>query len=128
MPNVSLQAGDKDLSTDDLIKATEDGIYIRGTGSWSIDHQRYNFQFTGQTFHEVKNGKIVGPLKDVGYQSNTPAFWKSCDLLGGKSTWQLGSAFDDGKGEPAQSNPVSHGCPSARFRGVSVLNTKEKKE
>ncbi len=128
MPNVSLQAGEKDLSTEDLIKSTDDGIYIRGTGSWSIDHQRYNFQFTGQTFHEVKKGKIVGPLKDVGYQSNTPTFWKSCDLLGGKSTWRLGSAFDDGKGQPGQSNPVSHGCPSARFKGVSILNTKEKKE
>ena len=75
----------------------------------------------------MKNGKIVGPLKDVGYQSNSPAFWKSCDLLGGPSTWQLGSAFNDGKGEPEQSNGVSHGCPSARFRGVSILNTKEKK-
>jgi TldD protein len=128
MPNVSLQAGDQDLSTDDLIKATDDGIYIRGTGSWSIDHQRYNFQFTGQTFHAVKNGKIVGPLKDVGYQSNTPAFWNSCDLLGGPSTWRLGSAFNDGKGEPAQLNGVSHGCPSARFRGVSVLNTRERKD
>jgi|APLak6261675434_1056106.scaffolds.fasta_scaffold02632_2 TldD protein len=125
MPNVSLAPGEKDLSTQDLIKATDDGVYIVGTGSWSIDHQRYNFQFTGQSFYEVKKGKITHALKDVGYQSNTPSFWKSCDLLGGPSTWQLGSAFDDGKGEPGQSNPVSHGCPSARFRGVSVINTKK---
>jgi TldD protein len=122
MPNVSLAPGEKDLSTSDLIKATDDGIYIVGNGSWSIDHQRYNFQFTGQTFFEIKKGKITRPLKDVGYQSNTPAFWKSCDLLGGPSTWKLGAALNDGKGEPVQSNPVSHGCPSARFRGVSVIN------
>jgi TldD protein len=128
MPNVSLAPGEKDLSVQDLIKATDDGIYVVGTGSWSIDHQRYNFQFTGQMFHEVKKGKIVGTLKDVGYQSNTPAFWKSCDLLGGPSTFRIGSAFDDGKGEPGQSNPVSHGCPVARFRGVNVINTRAKKE
>lgn len=126
MPNVSLAPGEKDLSTADLIKATDDGVYVVGTGSWSIDHQRYNFQFTGQMFFEVKKGKLTRALKDVGYQSNTPAFWKSCDLLGGPSTWRLGSAFDDGKGEPMQSNPVSHGCPSARFRGVSLINTGKK--
>ncbi|MDP1823076.1 MAG: TldD/PmbA family protein [Archangium sp.] len=127
MPNVSLAPGEKDLSAQDLIKATDDGIYVVGTGSWSIDHQRYNFQFTGQMFFEVKKGKITRSLKDVGYQSNTPAFWKSCDLLGGPSSVRLGSAFDDGKGEPMQSNPVSHACPPARFRGVSIINSAAKK-
>ncbi|MDP3156100.1 MAG: TldD/PmbA family protein [Archangium sp.] len=127
MPNVSLAPGEKDLSVLDLIKATDDGIYVVGTGSWSIDHQRYNFQFTGQMFFEVKKGKVTRSLKDVGYQSNTPAFWKSCDLLGGPSSVRMGSAFDDGKGEPMQSNPVSHACPPARFRGVSVINSASKK-
>lgn len=124
MPNVSLAPGEKDLSVKDLIAATDDGLYVVGTGSWSIDHQRYNFQFTGQMFYEVKKGRVTRALKDVGYQSNTPAFWKSCDLLGGPSSWQLGSAFDDGKGEPMQSNPVSHGCPPARFRQVNVINAR----
>ncbi len=128
MPNVSLEPGDKELQVGDLISATDDGVYVVGTGSWSIDHQRYNFQFTGQMFYEVKKGKITRSLKDVGYQSNTPTFWKSCDLLGGRSSFRIGSAFDDGKGEPTQSNPVSHGCPPARFRGVSIINTGAKKE
>ena len=98
-------------------RATDDGIYIKGDGSYSIDHQRYNFQFSGQTFWEVKNGKITAQLRDVAYQSNTPEFWKSCDMLGGRSTYLLGGAFSDGKGQPAQSNSVSHGCPIARFAG-----------
>jgi TldD protein len=127
MPNVSLAPGEKDLSVKDVIAATEDGIFIVGDGSWSIDHQRYNFQFGGQMFYEVKKGKIVRTLKDLGYQSNTPEFWKSCDLIGGASSWQLGSAFDDGKGEPGQSNPVSHGCPVARFKKVNIINTREGK-
>lgn len=124
MPNISLAPGEKDLAVKDLISATDDGVYVVGAGSWSIDHQRYNFQFSGQMFYEVKKGKVTRALKDVGYQSNTPDFWKSCDLLGGASSWQLGSAFDDGKGEPMQSTPVSHGCPVARFKKVSVINTK----
>ena len=127
MPNVSLAPGDKDLSTADLIKATDDGIYVVGTGSWSIDHQRYNFQFGGQMFYEIKKGKITRALKDVAYQSNTLEFWRSCDAIGGAKSWELNGAMSDGKGEPGQSNAVSHGCAPSRFRGVSIINTSSKK-
>ncbi len=123
MPNVSLAPGAKDPVAADLIAATDDGVYITGDGSWSIDHQRLNFQFGGQMFYEVKKGKIVGPLRDVAYQANTLDFWRSCDMVGGAREWTMGGAFGDGKGEPVQSNAVSHGCPPARFRGVRILNT-----
>jgi TldD protein len=123
MPNVSLLPGDKDISLNDIIAATERGIVIKHSGSWSIDHQRYNFQFSGQAYYEVRNGKVVGMLRDVAYQSNTPVFWNAMDLIGGKSSYWLGGAFNDGKGEPSQSNSVSHGCVPARFRNVRILNT-----
>ena len=123
MPNVSLEPGAKDVSEADIIAATDDGEYVKGDASFSIDHQRYNFQFSGQTFWEVKNGKITTQLRDLAYQANTPEFWKACDMLGGPSTYALGGAFNDGKGQPAQSNSVSHGCPIARFAGVNILNT-----
>ena len=124
MPNVSLAPGGKEQTVQELIAATDDGVYITGNGSWSIDHQRYNFQFGGQMFYEVKKGKITRALKDVAYQSNTLEFWHSCDLVGGAKTWQLGGSLADGKGEPGQSNAVSHGCPPARFRQVNILNTR----
>lgn len=127
MPNVSLEPGPKPLGVADLIAATDDGVYIQGSGSWSIDHQRYNFQFTGQSFYEVKKGKVTRALRDVAYQANTLEFWNACDLIGGANEFRLGSAFDDGKGEPAQSNPVSHGCAPTRFKKISVLNTRAKK-
>ncbi len=123
MPNISLLPGDQDLSVNDIVAATERGILIRNSGSWSIDHQRYNFQFSGQGFYEVRNGKIVGMLRDVAYQSNTPVFWRSMDMIGGKSSYWMGGAFNDGKGEPSQINSVSHGCVPARFRNVTILNT-----
>ena len=123
MPNVSLQPNAKDVSEQVIIAATEDGVFVKGDSSYSIDHQRYNFQFSGQTFWEVKKGKITTQLRDVAYQSNTPEFWKSMDMLGGASTYQLGGAFSDGKGQPVQSNSVSHGCPVARFAKVNILNT-----
>jgi TldD protein len=123
MPNVSLLPGEQDLSLADIIGATDRGIVIKHDGSWSIDHQRYNFQFSGQAFYEVRGGKIVGMLRDVAYQSDTPYFWNAMDMIGGKSSYWMGGAFNDGKGEPAQINSVSHGCVPARFRNVRILNT-----
>ncbi|MBA3558417.1 MAG: TldD/PmbA family protein [Gemmatimonadaceae bacterium] len=126
MPNVSLLPGDKDLVWDDLIAATDRGIAIAGDGSFSIDQQRFNAQFGGQTFHEIRGGKIVGVLKDVAYQIRTPDFWNSLDMIGGKRSYEMGASFFDGKGQPGQSNAVSHGCVPARFRGVNVINTGRK--
>ena len=123
MPNVSLLPGERDLTVDDLIADTRNGIYIVGDGSYSIDQQRYNFQFGGQAFYEVKDGKITGMLKDVAYQSRNVDFWSSMDLIGGTRAYEVNATFGDGKGQPGQSNAVSHGCPPARFRNVNVLNT-----
>jgi TldD protein len=123
MPNLSLAPGPKDLSREQLIAAVDDGVYIEGDGSYSIDQQRYNFQFSGQMFWAIKNGKLAGPLKDVAYQSNTLEFWNRCEMLGGPRTWWLGGSLHDGKGEPPQSNAVSHGCPVTLFRQINVLNT-----
>jgi TldD protein len=124
MPNVNLLPGTKQLSLDDLIADTEDAILVKGTGSWSIDHQRYNFQFGGQLFYEVKDGKVTRLLNDVAYQSTTPEFWQACDAICDESEYYVGGSFYDGKGEPGQVNAVSHGCSPARFRGINVLNTK----
>ncbi|NCI49371.1 TldD/PmbA family protein [Sediminibacterium roseum] len=126
MPNVSLQPGKQKMSVDDIIKNTEKGIYIIGDGSFSIDQQRYNFQFGGQSFYEVKNGKIVGMLKDVSYQANTQEFWNSCSAIADESDYRLGGAFNDGKGQPGQSNAVSHGSSTTKFDGVNVINTARK--
>ncbi|PYR97912.1 MAG: TldD protein, partial [Acidobacteria bacterium] len=123
MPNVSLMPNMQDLSEEDVISATKRGIYIEGDGSYSIDQQRYNFQFGGQVFWEIKDGKRVRLLRDVAYQARTPNFWNSMALIGGPKTYKLGSALNDGKGQPTQSNAVSHGCPIALFRNVNVINT-----
>lgn len=127
MPNVSLEPAAEDISLNDLLKDVEDGILIYGNGSWSIDQQRYNFQFGGQTFWEIKNGKRGEMLRDVAYQSRTTDFWNACDGIGGRSTYELNGAANDGKGEPTQANAVSHGSPVARFRKINVLNTAAKK-
>lgn len=124
MANVSLQPSPEDLATADLIGRVDDGIYIVGNKSWSIDMQRYNFQFTGQRFFRIREGRLDGQLRDVAYQATTTDFWNAMEAVGGPSTWRLGGAFNCGKAQPGQVAPVSHGCPSALFRGVNVLNTR----
>ncbi|MFZ0664522.1 MAG: TldD/PmbA family protein [Acidimicrobiales bacterium] len=125
MANVSLKpAPGAGPTLEDIISGTDRGIYIVGDKSWSIDMQRYNFQFTGQRFFLIDKGKIRGQVKDVAYQSRTTDFWGSMDAIGGESTWVLGGAFNCGKGQPGQVAPVSHGCPVARFKQVNILNTR----
>jgi TldD protein len=123
MANVSLQPAADGPDTDGLISQVERGIYIVGDNSWSIDMQRYNFQFTGQRFYRIENGRLAGQLRDVAYQATTTEFWNSMEAVGGPQTFELGGAFNCGKAQPGQVASVSHGCPSALFRDVRVLNT-----
>jgi TldD protein len=125
MANVSLQPDPaRDTTTEELIGRVEDGIYIVGDKSWSIDMQRYNFQFTGQRFFRIRDGKLDGQLRDVAYQATTTDFWGSMEAVGGPSTWRLGGAFNCGKAQPGQVAAVSHGCPSILVRGINILNTR----
>ncbi|WP_407553804.1 TldD/PmbA family protein [Streptomyces sp. Pv4-95] len=123
MANVSLQPAPDGPSTDELISGVERGIYVVGDRSWSIDMQRYNFQFTGQRFFRIENGRLAGQLRDVAYQATTTDFWGSMSAVGGPQTYVLGGAFNCGKAQPGQIAAVSHGCPSALFEGVNILNT-----
>jgi TldD protein len=126
MPNISLKPGTEKRSVLDMIKGVEKGIYIVGRGSYSIDQQRYNFQFGGQVFYEIKNGEIAGMLEDVAYQSNTQEFWNSCVQLCDKDDYRTFGSFFDGKGQPSQVSAVSHGSSTTRFNGVNVINTGRK--
>jgi TldD protein len=123
MANVSLRPDPSGPSTEELIAGVEHGIYVVGDRSWSIDMQRYNFQFTGQRFFRIENGRLAGQLKDVAYQATTTDFWGSMEAVGGPQTYVLGGAFNCGKAQPGQIAAVSHGCPAALLRGVSILNT-----
>ncbi len=123
MPNVSLQPAADDTTVADLVGRVERGLYVVGDKSWSIDMQRYNFQFTGQRFYRIEDGEVTGQVRDVAYQATTTDFWGSMEAVGGRGTWRLMGALNCGKGQPGQVAPVSHGAPAALFRDVNVLNT-----
>jgi len=126
MPNVSLQAGSKRMTPDEMVKDVKRGIYVLGRGSYSIDQQRYNFQFGGQLYYEIKDGKIGQMLEDVAYQSNTQDFWNACAATCDERDWRMSGSFFDGKGQPSQVSAVSHGSATTRFNGINVINTGRK--
>jgi TldD protein len=126
MPNVSLEADPAGAaSTDDLVSGVEDGVLVVGDRSWSIDMQRFNFQFTAQRFYRIRSGRVDGMVRDMAYQASTPEFWARLAAVGGPGTWSLQGALNCGKGQPGQAAPVSHGCPAVVVTDVAVLNTEE---
>ena len=123
MPNVSLRPGSAETTLDSLISGIDDGVLIDGRGSYSIDQQRYNFQFGGDAFWEIKGGKKRGMISRVSYQARTPDFWQSCDGTAGPAYWRQYGTTGDAKGEPTQINSISHGCSPTRFRQTNVILT-----
>jgi TldD protein len=126
MANISLKPGTAKMSPDEMVSKVDKGIYIAGAGSFSIDQQRYNFQFGGQLFFAIEKGKITEPIEDVAYQSNTQEFWGACAGSCDASDYRLYGTFFDGKGQPSQVSSVSHGSATTRFNGVNVINTARK--
>src|SRR3954464_6304705 len=123
MANVSLQPAQDGPSTEELIGRVEHGLYVVGDKSWSIDMQRFNFQFTGQRFYRITHGELTGQVRDAAYQATTTDFWGAMEAVGGPQTWELGGASNCGKAQPGQVAPVSHGCPTGLFRDIRILNT-----
>jgi len=120
IPNLYLLPGTKELSPSELIADTEDGVYIQGQGSFSIDQHRVNFQFGGDFFWEIKNGKLFRPVKKVIYKSCNPEFWNSCDAICDERHWRPFGVINCGKGQPSQSARMTHGAATARFRNIRV--------
>ncbi len=124
IPNLYLAPGKKPLSPEELIADTEDGIYIEDQGSWSIDQHRVNFQFGGDLFYEIKNGKRARMLKKVIYRSNNPEFWNKADAICDERYFKTFGVINCGKGQPMQSGRMTHGASTARFRDIIVGGSK----
>jgi TldD protein len=117
--NIGLEPGRATL--DDLFAEVKRGIYIEGHGSFSIDQRRYNFQFGGDAFWLIENGKRTHMVRDVVYHGITPEFWNSCDAVADRSHRRRYGFITCGKGQPGQSGWMTHAASHARFRNVNVI-------
>jgi TldD protein len=121
MPNVHVEPGPSGSPTpEEIIADTKDGVLIDGRGSYSIDQQRYNGQFGGNAFWEVKNGKKTRMVSNVTYNAITTDFWGNLDAISGKESWRMFGTGGDAKGQPTQTNSISHGSPWLRIRKILV--------
>ncbi len=117
--NIGLEAGEG--TRDQLIDDVKRGIYIEGHGSYSIDQRRYNFQFGGDAFWLIENGRRTHMLRDVIYHGITPEFWNSCDGVADRISRRRYGFITCGKGQPGQSGWMTHAASPARFRRVHVI-------
>jgi len=118
MTNLVLEPGNKKFA--DMIAEIEDGIYIEGIESWSIDDNRDNFTLGGEIGWEIKNGQLGGMIKSPTYSGNTVQFWNSCDATGHPDEWTLWGTPNCGKGEPGQNARTAQGAAYVRFRQIKV--------
>jgi TldD protein len=119
MSNVSLEPGQAG-TLDDLIAATDRGLYLETNRSWSIDSRRLQFQFGTEAAWEIVDGERGRLLRNPSYGGLTPEFWGRLDAICSPSEWRLWGLTNCGKGEPGQAMHVSHGTAPARFRDVQV--------
>jgi len=120
MPNVCLLPGRERATVEEIIADTKRGILIDGDGTFSIDSRRLNFQFGGDAFWLIRDGRRAGMVRDVTYQSITPEFWGACDALADEREWQPFGTLNCGKGDPMQTAQMTQGCIPARFRRIAV--------
>jgi TldD protein len=118
MTNINLVPGTWNF--EDMVADTRKGVFMTTNKSWSIDDKRLNFQFACELARKIDNGKLIEIYKNPTYTGITPQFWRNCDALGNKDTWQLFGVPNCGKGEPGQSAFVGHGTVPARFRNVQI--------
>jgi TldD protein len=118
MTNINLEPGEWTL--EQMIRDTDEGLFLRTNRSWSIDDKRINFQFGTEIGWEIKGGKLGNMVKNPTYTGITPQFWNSCDAIADRDHWQMWGTPNCGKGEPGQVAHVGHGTAPARFRNVQV--------
>jgi len=118
MTNINLEPGDTPLER--IIADTKRGIFVETNKSWSIDDLRLNFQFGCEVAWEIENGRLGRMLRNPLYTGSTPGFWRSCDAIADRSSWQVWGLPNCGKGDPMQTMRVAHGAPAARFRNVEM--------
>ena len=118
MANLNLEPGN--ATFEEIISGIEQGIYMESNRSWSIDDQRYKFQFGCEYAKLIENGKLTAPLKGGTLIGSGP------DIMGKISMIGNDMALDPGVGtcgKAGQSVPVGVGQPSLKISAITVGGT-----
>ena len=119
MTNINIDPG-TDGSLDEIVKNTERGIILDGDKSWSIGSNREQFHFANDIGWLVEDGRVTRTVKNATYKGETVPFYNSLSAVGDRSTWEVCSVDNCGKGQPNQIMQLGHGVPVCRFDNVTI--------
>ncbi|NET37424.1 MAG: TldD/PmbA family protein [Cyanothece sp. SIO1E1] len=96
MANINLEPGT--ATWQDVIANIEHGVYMETNRSWSIDDQRYKFQFGCEYARLIEHGQLTKTLRNPNYRATTPEFWHQLVEVGDRTTWGMYGTPYCGKG------------------------------
>jgi len=115
MANTYVDKGDHSLP--ELLEGVKRGVLINNFMEWNIDDRRYNQRYVGLEAYLVRDGDLVGLVRNPALEISTPGLWSAVDAVGDELHFD--SAFC-GKGDPMQGIPVWTGGPHLRLRQVRL--------
>ncbi|CAB4885848.1 unannotated protein [freshwater metagenome] len=104
---------------DEIIRATDQGVYVAQLGGGSVDTASGDFVFGMVEAYLIENGQITEPLREGNLIGNGPQVLQDIDLLG--NDFAMGSPGTCGK--DGQGVPVGDGQPTLRVRALTVGGT-----
>ena len=104
---------------DDIIRATEKGVYVAKLGGGSVNTASGDFVFGMTEAYLIENGEITEPLREGNLIGNGPQVLADIDLLG--NDFAMGNPGTCGK--DGQGVPVGDGQPTLRVRSMTIGGT-----
>ena len=104
---------------DDIIRATDHGVYVAKLGGGSVNTATGDFVFGMTEAYLIENGEITEPLREGNLIGNGPQVLRDIDLLG--NDFAMGGPGTCGK--DGQGVPVGDGQPTLRVKSLTIGGT-----
>jgi TldD protein len=104
---------------DDIVRATDHGIYVAQLGGGQVNTASGDFVFGMTEAYLIENGEITDPIREGNLIGNGPQVLKDIDLLGNDFAMGMpGTCGKDGQGVP-----VGDGQPTLRVKALTIGGT-----
>lgn len=117
MTNTFVLNGDAD--PDEIIAATDHGVYVVQLGGGSVNTATGDFVFGMWEAYLIEGGKITEPLREGNLIGNGPQVLSDIDVIG--NDFAMGSPGTCGK--DGQGVPVGDGQPTLRVKAMTIGGT-----
>jgi TldD protein len=104
---------------DDIVRATDRGVYIAHLGGGSVNTATGDFVFGMTEAYLIEDGEITEPLREGNLVGNGPQVLRDIDMLG--NDFGMGNPGTCGK--DGQGVPVGDGQPTLRVKALTIGGT-----